>query len=89
MNTRETIDSPTSPNTVEIPLESIKAWFFDLDGTLMDTDDQTVDSLTQRLLFLGNPFAKRLARFLIMKSETPLNFAVTLVDMLGSGYFSV
>lgn len=66
-----------------IPIETIRAWFFDLDGTLMDTDDQAVDSLAHRLRFLGTSPANRLARYVIMKSETPLNAAVTLVDMLG------
>jgi HAD superfamily hydrolase (TIGR01509 family) len=75
------MDAPE--NATRIPVEMIKAWFFDLDGTLMDTDDQTVDSLTHHLRFFGISSAKRLARFLVMKSETPLNFAVTVVDMLG------
>ncbi len=70
-------------NAAKIPVETIRAWFFDLDGTLMDTDDQAVDSLAHRLRFLGVSPAKRLARYLIMKSETPLNYAVMLVDMLG------
>jgi HAD superfamily hydrolase (TIGR01509 family) len=70
-------------DTAEIPIGDIKAWFFDLDGTLMDTDDQTVDSLTHKLRFLGQSRAKRAARFFVMKSETPLNFAITIVDILG------
>jgi phosphoglycolate phosphatase len=73
--------SPSS--TGDIPIEHIKAWLFDLDGTLMDTDDQAVDALTHRLRFFGSSTARQLARFLIMKSETPLNLAVTLLDMLG------
>ncbi len=69
--------------TAAIPVETIQAWFFDLDGTLMDTDDQAVDSLAQRLRFLGTTSARKVARYLIMSSETPLNAMVTLMDMLG------
>ncbi|MDF1514266.1 MAG: HAD family hydrolase [Anaerolineae bacterium] len=68
---------------IPIPLKRVKAWFFDLDGTLMDTDDQAVNSLANKLRFLGALSANRLARWLIMKSETPMNFALTLVDILG------
>ena len=83
MNSQLT-DIKTNPeNTKEIPVDAIKAWFFDLDGTLMDTDDQTVDSLTRRMRFLGQTLAKRTARFMVMKSETPINFAVTIIDLLG------
>ena len=83
MNSLYTDANTSAATAAKIPVSAIKAWFFDLDGTLMDTDDQAVDSLTHRLRFLGSSPAKRLARFLIMKSETPLNFAVTIVDMLG------
>ena len=83
MKTRDTSANAQTENVSKIPLETIKAWFFDLDGTLMDTDDQAVDSLANRLRFLGSSPAQRLARLLIMKSETPMNFMVTLVDILG------
>lgn len=66
-----------------IPLAQIRAWFFDLDGTLMDTDDQTVESLARRLRFLGATRAQRLGRRLVMASETPLNGAMTLLDVVG------
>ncbi|MFN2285152.1 MAG: HAD family hydrolase [Anaerolineae bacterium] len=69
--------------TVPIPFEKIQAWFFDLDGTLMDTDDQTVESLARRLRFLGNARARRLARRMVMAGETPMNYALTAVDMVG------
>jgi phosphoglycolate phosphatase-like HAD superfamily hydrolase len=70
---------PTAP----IPFEKIQGWFFDLDGTLMDTDDQTVESLAHRLRFLGDARARRLARRMVMAGETPMNFALTAVDMVG------
>ncbi len=83
MNTLDNAANTYAENAVKIPIDAIRAWFFDLDGTLMDTDDQAVDSLANRLRFLGSSSANRLARFFIMKSETPLNFALTVVDMLG------
>ncbi len=66
----------------EIPLNQIRAWFFDLDGTLMDTDDQSVASLARRLRFLGASRAQDLARRLVMFSETPTNAALTFLDVL-------
>ncbi len=67
---------------VTIPFEHVRAWFFDLDGTLMDTDDQSVASLARRLRFLGAARAPRLARRMVMASETPMNAAATLLDAL-------
>lgn len=66
-----------------IPFSTIKGWLFDLDGTLMDTDDQTVEVLAQRLRFLGQARAHRTARRLVMVSESPLNTALTLTDIVG------
>ena len=66
-----------------IALTQVQGWFFDLDGTLMDTDDQAVESLARRLRFLGGIRAKRLARRLVMVGETPMNSALTMVDMVG------
>lgn len=67
----------------EIPFARIRGWMFDLDGTLMDTDDQSVESLTHRLRFLGEGRARRLARRAVMFSETPMNDVYTVLDMLG------
>jgi len=64
-------------------LDEIQAWFFDLDGTLMDTDDQAVDGLAQRLRILGPSRSQRSARRLVMLSETPMNWAMTLLAMVG------
>ncbi len=75
--TENLIDDP-------FPLEKVEAWLFDLDGTLMDTDDQTVERLARRLrFFLGPRRAKRLARRAVMFSETPLNDVVTMLDVVG------
>ncbi|MCU0519968.1 MAG: HAD family hydrolase [Anaerolineae bacterium] len=66
-----------------IPYAKIRAWLFDLDGTLMDTDDQAVEALAHRLRLLGHVAAHDLARRLVMISESPLNHVLTLVDVLG------
>lgn len=50
----------------------------------MDTDDQTVENLADRLsFFLGPRRAMRLARRAVMFSETPLNDVVTMLDVVG------
>jgi len=66
-----------------IPWNTLRAWFFDLDGTLMDTDDQAVETMARRLRWLGESRAQRLARRLVMLGETPMNHAITLLDMVG------
>jgi phosphoglycolate phosphatase-like HAD superfamily hydrolase len=66
-----------------IPFEKVKAWLFDLDGTLMDTDDQAVEFLAHRLRFLGQTRAPRLARRVVMMSETPMNNMLTMLDIVG------
>ncbi len=71
------------PQRQSIPFDRIEAWFFDLDGTLMDTDDQAVAALAHRLQFLGAKRAERLARRMVMLSETPMNSTVTILDSLG------
>jgi HAD superfamily hydrolase (TIGR01549 family) len=63
--------------------DTIEAVLFDLDGTLMDTDDQAVEKLAHRLRRLHWPHPRQAARHLIMTSETPGNMMMTLVDMLG------
>lgn len=61
----------------------VKAVLFDLDGTLMDTDDQAVEKLAHRLQRLRWSHPHETARRLIMASETPGNILMTLLDMLG------
>jgi N-acetyl-D-muramate 6-phosphate phosphatase len=63
--------------------DAIDAVLFDLDGTLMDTDDQAVEALTRRLQRLRWPHPDRVARRFIMASETPGNAMMTLVDIVG------
>ena len=66
-----------------IPFDQVRAWLFDLDGTLMDTDDQSVETLARWLGFLGAARARRLARRAVMFGEMPLNAAATALDTLG------
>jgi len=63
--------------------DKVEAVLFDLDGTLMETDDQAVEKLARRLQRLGWPRPHRAARRLIMASETPGNMLVTALDVLG------
>jgi phosphoglycolate phosphatase len=67
-------------------VEYIEAVFFDLDGTLIDTDDQAVESLARCLAPLAYLFPFEpgsLARRLVMWAETPGNFLMTLLDAVG------
>ncbi len=68
--------------TLPLPLSQIRAWLFDLDGTLIDTDDQAIVRLQKRLHLFGN-HARGLARRLVMWSEGPTNVLVTFLDWLG------
>jgi len=63
--------------------DEVEAVLFDLDGTLMDTDDQVVESLARRLQRLRLPNTDRLARRILMTAETPVNTLMTLTDVLG------
>jgi HAD superfamily hydrolase (TIGR01549 family) len=65
----------------------LKAIFFDLDGTLIDTDDAILEALASRLeRFSGilpeeNP--RRFLRRIMLAAEGPMNRVVTLLDMVG------
>lgn len=64
-------------------LATLDAFLFDLDGTLLDSDDQAVASISHRLKRLGFKEPNRAARRLVMELETPGNALVTLLDMVG------
>lgn len=72
-----------SCHEVAIPLDQVEAWLFDLDGTLMDTDDEAVETLARRLRVLGSCRASALARRIVMAAETPGNTMMTLLDTVG------
>jgi phosphoglycolate phosphatase len=61
----------------------VEAVLFDLDGTLMETDDQAVEALARRLARLGWRDPMKAARHVIMASETPGNTLMTALDILG------
>lgn len=63
--------------------DKVEAVLFDLDGTLMDTDDQAVEALVRQLQRLHWPHPQRAARRLVMACETPGNVMMTLLDVLG------
>lgn len=65
-----------------IPFNQIQAVLFDLDGTLIETDDRAVHHLAGRLRPFFRAHAPRLARWLMMKAETPGNALITLLDWL-------
>ncbi len=65
-----------------IPLNQIQAVLFDLDGTLIETDDQAVSRLERRLRPFLQAHAPQTARWLMMKAETPGNALITLLDWL-------
>ena len=65
-----------------IPVQEIQAILFDLDGTLIDTDDRAVAKMARWLRpFLGHR-ASGAARWLLMKIESPANAFITLTDIL-------
>jgi phosphoglycolate phosphatase len=63
--------------------EEIDAVLFDLDGTLMETDDHMVKRLARFFSWFrpGNP--ERISRWVVMKAETPVNGLITFFDRLG------
>lgn len=77
----------TSTLKPDHPPTPIQAILFDLDGTLVDTDDQAVARLAKRLRSLFPNRAKPLARRLVMAVETPGNSTITLLDILGLDAF--
>lgn len=68
-------------------VERIDAVLFDLDGTLIETDDRMVARWAQALgpvaRLAGRPDATGLARWLVMRAEGPGNVALGLLDRLG------
>ena len=71
----------------EIYPGEIDAILFDLDGTLVETDDEAVDTLTRRLQpvrwLLPRRDAARTARRILMSIESPANSLLTFLDRIG------
>jgi phosphoglycolate phosphatase-like HAD superfamily hydrolase len=66
-----------------LDLAAVDALLFDLDGTLLDSDDQAVEGLARRLARLGFRRPQLRARRLVMAAETPINGLLTALDMVG------
>ena len=67
--------------------QPIQAILFDLDGTLIETDDEIEQALAHRLRFLERVLPitsrRRAARRLLLLSEVWVNGSITLLDRLG------
>lgn len=69
----------------------LKAILFDLDGTLVDTDDLDVGKWARRIAraYRDPAKAKSAARKIVMATESPVNAAFTLLDLVGLDTFVV
>jgi HAD superfamily hydrolase (TIGR01509 family) len=83
-------EDPYPPEFVEageIYPGEIDAILFDLDGTLIDTDDQAVEALTRRLQplrrFLPGRDPAKIARRILISCEGPANSMLTFLDRIG------
>jgi len=72
-----------------IDLEAIEAILFDLDGTLVETDNRWARQLSERLAFLRRLNRRldtdRLGRDIVMALETPSNYTISVLERLGLG----
>ena len=78
---------PPPPSfATQVQERDVKAILFDLDGTLLDTDDMLIDEITGRLrplAFLDRLYTRRrFARKFIMALETPLNLMITVLALI-------
>ncbi len=78
---------PPARDVRELYAGEIDAILFDLDGTLVETDDEAVEALARRLWpvrwLLPRRDPLRAARRLLMALETPVSRLVGLLDRLG------
>lgn len=68
---------------MELDPSAIDALLFDLDGTLLDSDDEGVEALARWLGRLGVREARHRARRIVMRMETPVNALMTALDTVG------
>jgi phosphoglycolate phosphatase len=70
-----------------LPAREIDALLFDLDGTLIDTDDQQTERLARRLervsRLLPHRDPERAARRIVRRAEGPVNTVLATLDVLG------
>ncbi|MBN1935948.1 MAG: AI-2E family transporter [Anaerolineae bacterium] len=79
---------PPPPTFAErMKKNGVRAFLFDLDGTLLDSDDMAVErwaTWLRPVAFLDKLYdSKKLARRLIMALESPINGLITFLDVLG------
>jgi N-acetyl-D-muramate 6-phosphate phosphatase len=72
-------------NSLPFKPTELKAILFDLDGTLVDTDDVDVGKWARRIARAYKDPAKAdsAARKIVMATESPVNAAFTLLDFIG------
>lgn len=69
-----------------LDIPRIRALYFDVDGTISDTDDHLVAQLAQALdavPLVSGRRAERVARQVVMAAETPVHGAYAMLDQLG------
>ncbi|MBC7255367.1 MAG: HAD family hydrolase [Chloroflexi bacterium] len=70
--------------------DGVEAILFDLDGTLVETDNRWARILAERLRpmqrFLPRLNVEALARRIVMAIETPSNYAISTLEHLGLGH---
>jgi HAD superfamily hydrolase (TIGR01509 family) len=78
--------SPEDPAFLAIK-STIEAILFDLDGTLIDTDDAVIESVARKLERATRPFwsgdPRPLVRRAVLTAEGPVNGVITLLDSVG------
>ncbi len=63
--------------------ETIEAILFDLDGTLMETDDHMVQKVARLISWFRLRNSEKISRWMVMRGETPVNGMITLLDQMG------
>jgi HAD superfamily hydrolase (TIGR01549 family) len=78
---------------MESGFSQIEAIFFDIDGTLSDSDDQVIEEVMRRLRFLRlvfkDPFLRKVARYAVSLAMSLFNNFYHFVDRLGLDNFFV
>jgi phosphoglycolate phosphatase len=67
---------------IPIPFPEIQAILFDMDGTLIDTDDHLVLKVSRWLQPVVGEQAAQYVRWVLMQVESPTNALITLADRL-------
>lgn len=78
-------------NTIPFTPDDLDAILFDMDGTIIETDDANVAKWARRIarVYANPEKAETLARRLVMALESPGNFLFTVLDFFGLDTFVV